>query len=70
MKISRLYQDGEPTMHCVECDKCGEMFSLNLKERNLPAGGKYSKERFFVCPVCKHEYICARWDKKGEIVKE
>lgn len=70
MKISRLYQDGEPTMQYVECDECGEMFSLNLKERNLPAGGKYSKVRYFVCPVCKHEYICARWDKKGEIVKE
>lgn len=68
---TRIYREGERRpLQYVECDECGEMFSLNLKERNLPAGGKYSKERYFVCPVCKHEYICARWNKKGEIVKE
>lgn len=70
MKIARLYHDNEPVMHCFRCDECGEVFVLDLKERNLPAGGKYSKERYFVCSNCKHEFIVARWDKKGEIVKE
>lgn len=65
MKISRLYQDDKPTLHYVECDECGEMFSLNLKERNLPAGGKWAKERYFVCPVCKHKYIVCRFDRNG-----
>lgn len=54
----------------TKCDECGEMFSLWVKERNLPKGGKYSKERYFTCPVCKHKYIVARWDKKGEIIRE
>lgn len=63
---TRIYREGERCpLQYVECDECGEMFSLNLKERNLPAGGKYSKERYFVCPVCKHKYIVCRFDRNG-----
>lgn len=49
----------------TKCDECGQMFALNLKERNLPKGGKWAKERYFVCPVCGHKYRVCRFDKNG-----
>lgn len=72
MKIdTRIYKEGERRpLQYFKCDNCGEMFSLNLKEVNLPKGGKYSRKRYFVCSCCKAEYIVALWDKKGEIVKD
>ena len=70
MKIELKAPKETKQMQYFKCDNCGEMFSLNLKEVNLPKGGKYSRKRYFVCSCCKAEYIVALWDKKGEIVKE
>ena len=52
------------------CDDCGKGFTVELKERNCRKDSKYSKERYFICPHCKHKYVVCRFDKRGEVVRK
>ena len=49
-------------MKPVHCDRCGQTFQIQVKDRPLRGGGK---ERFFRCPHCQHKYTVARFTPLG-----
>ena len=46
----------------IRCDRCGQAFELQVKDRPLRGGGK---ERRFRCPHCKHWYHVATFTPLG-----